>query len=210
MTVELDIRTLELVCSRICHELVSPVGAINNGVELIEDIAGAAGEGVSEALQLIAASADQATRRLRLLRLAYGAAGTESSATERDFRATAAHYFQDGRVALDWPDRVGGLALTQPGAGKLLLNLLMLAEEALPYGGVIHVGDEELPSVVAEGRGVALRSEVSAALTGASNADGLTARSIHGFVTRCFAARAGLRVVVTPQGMARLGIELGR
>ena len=65
MKTDLDMRVVELLCSRLCHELVSPVGAINNGVELIEEMGA---EMADEAIGLIAHSADQASRRLRLLR----------------------------------------------------------------------------------------------------------------------------------------------
>lgn len=212
MKVELDVRVLELVCSRLCHELVSPVGAINNGVELIEETAGVSGTGMGDAVALIGASAEQAARRLRLLRLAYGAAGTVAGTAAMEFRTTADQYFQGGRVTLDWPAGTGDDALSQPGLGKLMLNLLILAEEALPYGGRIRVGGDAVPALVAEGRGVALRPEVVAALTDtiAIAADGLTPRSIHGFITRCFAARADFRVVVTPVSAARMAFALVR
>ena len=78
MSLSVDLRVLELVCSRICHDLVSPVGAVNNGIELIREMADddAPSSGLeSEALALIAHSAEQGSRRLRVLRIAYGAAG---------------------------------------------------------------------------------------------------------------------------------------
>lgn len=65
---QIDLRVLELLASKICHDLVSPVSAINNGVELIEDIGGSV---VDEAMKLIGDSATNASRRLRLFRIAY-------------------------------------------------------------------------------------------------------------------------------------------
>ena len=83
MTVVLNPRVLELVSSRICHDLVSPVGAINNGVELIQELGEDAG---AEAMQLIAASAVQASARLKCFRLAYGAAGTDKNIGFREVK----------------------------------------------------------------------------------------------------------------------------
>jgi histidine phosphotransferase ChpT len=99
VTIDMDIRVAELLCSRLCHELVSPVGAINNGVELIEEM----GEDMAEeAIALISHSAGQAARRLRLLRLAYGAAGGEGAVGFADAQQAATAYFADGKISLDW------------------------------------------------------------------------------------------------------------
>src|SRR3954468_5609680 len=99
MKTDLDIRVVELLSSRLCHELISPVGAINNGVELIEEMGA---EMADEAIGLIAHSADQASRRLRLLRLAYGTAGSDKSNLTEVAQA-ADGYFAGGKIKLEWP-----------------------------------------------------------------------------------------------------------
>src|SRR5438445_7741277 len=106
MSVSVDLRVLELVCSRICHDLVSPVGAVNNGVELIREMADdeAPSSGLeSEALALIAHSAEQGSRRLRVLRLAYGAAGAD--APWEELRSALTQFFMGSRITLIWPDQ---------------------------------------------------------------------------------------------------------
>ena len=136
MKTDLDIRVVELLCSRLCHELVSPVGAINNGVELIEEMGA---DMADEAIGLIAHSADQASRRLRLLRLAYGAVSSDKSGLAEVAQA-ADGYFAGSKIKLDWPPgRLEQASELQPGTGKVLLNLVILAEEALAYGGRIVV-----------------------------------------------------------------------
>src|SRR5579872_1835285 len=98
---QIDLRVLELLASKLCHDLVSPVSAINNGVELIEDIGGSV---VDEAMKLIGDSAGHASRRLRLFRMAYGRAGSEEHLGAKDVRQTAGQYLLGGKVNLTWPE----------------------------------------------------------------------------------------------------------
>lgn len=201
MTVAMDIRVVELLCSRLCHELVSPVGAVNNGVELIEEMGSEMGE---EALGLIAHSAQQAARRLQVLRLAYGAAGTEA-ASFGDVRTAATNYFSGSKIALDWRQGAVDDALAQRrGTAKVLINLLVLGEEALPYGGTLSVGGGAGPvAVSARGRAAGLRPESRAALDGATAPADLTPRTVHAFATGRFAEHYGLAAaaVETPDGL---------
>jgi histidine phosphotransferase ChpT len=193
MKADFDIRVAELLCSRLCHELVSPVGAINNGVELIEEMGA---EMADDAIGLIAHSADQAARRLRLLRLAYGAAGSESGAGMADAQQAAATYFADSKVTLDWPaGRLPPEHTQRRGAAKLTLNLLVLAEEALAYGGKARVesGASGL-SVTAEGRQAGLKPETRAALDGAVTPDALSPRTVHAYATGRFAEHYGFTI----------------
>src|ERR1043166_9788867 len=96
---QLDVRVLEILASKICHDLISPVGAINNGVELIEDIGGSV---VNDAVKLISASGQQAARRLRLFRMAYGKAGSEASLTTKDARICAMEWLSGTKATLAW------------------------------------------------------------------------------------------------------------
>ncbi|HEV7371959.1 histidine phosphotransferase family protein [Arenibaculum sp.] len=206
MTIDMDIRVAELLCSRLCHELVSPIGAINNGVELIEEM----GEDMTdEAIALIAHSAGQAARRLRLLRLAYGAAGAGGTAGFADAQQAASAYFTGGKISLDWPPgRLPDALAERRGAAKMLLNLLVLGEEALAYGGTLRVdADGGGPSVVAEGRAAGLRPETRAALEGSVAVDALSPRTVHAFATGSFAASYGFRLDVVP-GTERLELRL--
>src|SRR5580704_12677143 len=132
---QIDIRVLELLCSKLCHDLVSPVSAINNGVELIEDIGGSV---VEEAMKLIGDSAGHASRRLRLFRMAYGRAGSEESLGVKDMRIIAEQYIAGGKVTLNWPeDQPPEAVLAVKGSLKVMLNLVILSEEMLAYGGAV-------------------------------------------------------------------------
>ena len=118
---QIDIRVMELLASKICHDLVSPVSAINNGVELIEDIGGSV---VDEAMKLIGDSGITASRRLRLFRMAYGRAGSEENLAIKDVRQVAEQYLAGGKVSLEWPeDQPSAELATRRGFVKTLLNL---------------------------------------------------------------------------------------
>ncbi len=198
----LGIRAMELLCSRLCHDLVGPVGAINNGVELLDE----GGDTGSEALDLIADSAETAAARLRLYRVALGAAGGQSL-SPGDARAALEGWFRGGKVRLDWT-----LVAPSPPPGLLKLTLLaaLLAEESLPRGGTVTVsGAEAGLSVLAVGAGCALRPEMGPALAGQVAENDLGPRSILSHVTPLLATAYGLTILVdgTVSGQVRFRLH---
>ncbi len=199
---QIDIKILELVCSRLCHDLVGPVGAVNNGIELLEDFDPAMAEDV---LPLLQSSARQAWRRLDLFRIAFGAAGGRESWPIVDLRRYAAGWFEDGKVTLQWPDHREMQEQTLPTTqAKLLLHLLMIAGEALPRGGTVSVQTDvaqaTVPPVTASGRGAALHPQIQAVHASAAVAEPadteMDARSIQAHLATLMAARAALSIDV--------------
>lgn len=204
MTYHIDIRVAELLCSRLCHDLVSPVGAVNNGVELIEEM----GEDIrDEAIGLIAHSAAQAWRRLRLFRIAYGAAGADGLIGYGEIRQAAEAFLEGGKISLAWDSSMDQAEETA-GSAKVLLNLIVLAQESLPYGGVIHIYADGLPAVAASGRQAVVGDEALAALAGSVAVDALSARNVHPYVTGRFADRFGFKLDLRQQGAERFDIAL--
>lgn len=208
----IDLRIAELMCSRLCHDLVSPVGAINNGVELIEELGG---DTAGEAMALVSQSAQRAAALLRCFRLAYGAAGAHAATGLADARDAAAGYLAGTKVALDWTAADGSGATLPPGAVKLVLNLIMLAAEALVYGGTIRVGVEPARGgrprhivVIAEGRGATLDDDEIAALEGGGPPDALTPRTVHAHAVGAFARHYGLGVAHDRTTVGRLALRL--
>lgn len=189
MNILIDLKILELLASKICHDLVSPVGAINNGVELIEDIGGDVTE---EAMKLIGDSAGQAARRLRLFRLIYGRAGSESTLTFKEARATIEATLAHTKIQLSFEDEsLPEELMDTPGVLKVLLNTILLAEEALIYGGTILVGHAKAPfiggvTVKASGREAHLGEQSMAALKGEADTESVTPRSVHAYLSRQF------------------------
>ncbi|PWC39600.1 histidine phosphotransferase family protein [Azospirillum sp. TSO35-2] len=215
--IAVDLRVLELLASKLCHDLVSPVGAIRNGLELIEEMqddedAGggpAIGGFLGEAVKLIDHSSGQADRRLRVFRLAYGVAGRDQKGFG-DARAAAAGWVEGGRTRLDWPERVPNDMMAQRrGVVKLLLNLVLLADEALTHGGLVSVAaeggeDKGRVTVTAAGRPGNLSADAAAALAGTVPAGGLTPRTIHAYLTGRLAESDGYRILVSPESTERL------
>ncbi|EJF89232.1 histidine phosphotransferase ChpT [Bartonella tamiae] len=124
-----------LLCSRICHDLVSPVGAINNGMELYDE-----GGAEEAALDLIRLSAANASARLQFARIAFGAAGSAGSEIDTgDAEQVAKDYMKNEKAHLDWH---APRLLMPKNEIKFLLNLLLIANATIPRGGNLSVSIE--------------------------------------------------------------------
>ena len=124
-----------LLCSRVCHDLISPVGAIVNGIEVMEEDKNE--ETKTFALDLIKKSAYQASAKLQFCRLAFGAAGSAGAEIDLgDAEKTARGLFEDGKTTLVWnlPRR-----LLAKNRVKLLLNMLLIAASTVSRGGTLTV-----------------------------------------------------------------------
>jgi histidine phosphotransferase ChpT len=127
-----------LLCSRLCHDLMSPVGALNNGIELLADETDP--DMREKCLELLADSAAASANKLKFFRLAFGAAGGFGEEIDtHEAHAALEGLFGDGKVELGWAVGEGKLP---KGAVKLLLNLALLAGDALVRGGRLDVGAE--------------------------------------------------------------------
>jgi histidine phosphotransferase ChpT len=128
-----------LLCSRLCHDLLSPVGALNNGIELLADEQDP--DMRERCLELLAESARASANKLKFFRLAFGAGGGfgDGSATREAKSALEGLYGPEKRIELGW--MVAGDRLPK-GAVKLLLNLAMIAGDALVRGGRLDIGVE--------------------------------------------------------------------
>jgi histidine phosphotransferase ChpT len=129
-----------LLCSRLCHDLLSPVGALNNGIELLADEQDP--DMRERCLELLSDSAKASANKLKFFRLAFGAGGGFGDEVDTNEAKTALEglYGPDKRIELGW--MVAGDRLPK-GAVKLLLNLGMLAGDALVRGGRLDIGAEQ-------------------------------------------------------------------
>lgn len=127
-----------MLCSRVCHDLINPVGAIGNGLEVLSDPTQAAmQEGAQE---LIANSARHARAKLEFARLAYGASSTAGTDFDtRECERVARLLFEIEKADLDW--QVPLMMLPKHKA-KLLMNMLLIAAQAVPRGGVVTASVE--------------------------------------------------------------------
>ncbi len=204
MGVKVDLRVLELLASRICHDLISPIGAVGNGLELLED----AGDDMSDdALKLSVNCVRRASALLEFFRMAYGTAGSDTGLRWEAAKQLAEGLVDGSKTTLVWSAVPAGLSVP-PAAPKLALNLVLLGTEMLPRGGEIAValqgaGSRLIVSAVASGRDARLPEEVAAAMAAPSDPPPpLTARTVHGFLTARLAEGAGGRLEAAAQPSA--------
>jgi histidine phosphotransferase ChpT len=204
MNLTVDFRVLELLCGRLCHELISPIGAINNGVELLgEDDP----DFVKDAMALIGQSGRKAGQRLQFYRFAYGTSATGAAAGggAANGRELAAGLLDGGKVACDWSAEAAALPVEWQ---KIACNMLVLAVEALPRGGAVRVAAPPSggPGVEVSGEGpsINLTPEVRAAIADGTAVDALTSRTVHAYFSARLAGLLGARLTVDPAPPDRL------
>jgi histidine phosphotransferase ChpT len=197
-----ELKVASLLASRLCHDLVGPLGAVGNGLELVAEDGGMA----AEALALAQRSAKRATSRLQFFRYAFGAAGGDPNFGLADARSLANGLLHNGDVTLDWSDSPANMNLPT-GAGRLLLNLLLLGSECLPRGGRIRVVlAPDRVAVEATGPQARLPSELKSVISGPATSAALTARTVGAYYAAQLAAGLGGRLDAVDQmpGMVRL------
>lgn len=181
-----------LLCSRLCHDLVNPVGAFSNGLEILgeEDDP----EMRRQVIDLLSQSAYQTAQRLQFFRLAFGSAGgfgeTVAASVARD---AAAAYFSGGKTTFDWGDNVG--ELSRDGL-KILLNLILVGGECLMRGGKVSVGSGRNGGgldmrITVEGDRLLFKPELAAALDAATPVDQLDPKTAPAYLAAVTARTLG-------------------
>ncbi|HEY7301343.1 MAG TPA: histidine phosphotransferase family protein [Xanthobacteraceae bacterium] len=184
-----------LLCSRVCHDLISPTGAIVNGIEVLEDDADA--EMRTFALDLIKKSARTASARLQFCRIAFGAAGSAGAQIDlRDAEGMARGFIEDDKTKLSWnlPP-----ALLPKNRVKLLLNMLVVATSTIPRGGTLTVdaqgeGESMGFRVTASGINARIPQTLPSLIDGAPGNGTVDAQGIQPFYTGLLAKACGLSV----------------
>lgn len=202
-----DLRILELVTSKICHDLISPIGAVNNGLELMEDEQDAALQ--AEALALAQRSARRASILLQVFRCLFGNAGNQSSFGPKEAQQLAVDFLQNGKVTLESVLNADGISTE--GLGKLLLAAIILVAEALPRGGVVTVSLPAKPgtvsfNVVGTGSQVAFSEDNLKALQLALPVADLSAHSALPYFTGLLAKRAGVGCQIDQKTAGQFGL----
>lgn len=187
-----------LLCSRVCHDLISPVGAIVNGLEVLEEDKDE--ETKTFALDLIKKSAGQASAKLQFCRLAFGAAGSAGAQIELgDAEKAARGLIEDGKTTIVWnlPRE-----LVPKNRAKLLLNMLMVSSGAIPRGGTLTVDPFEAGyRVTAAGLNARLTAATAELLSG-SPSQPVDAHAIQPLYTGILARDCGLTVSAVTEGEA--------
>ncbi|MCA1749025.1 MAG: histidine phosphotransferase family protein [Parasphingopyxis sp.] len=192
---EKSVEFASLLASRLCHDLLSPIGALNNGIELLADEQDP--EMRQRCLELLGESASASAAKLKFFRLAFGAAGGfEDQIDTREARSAIDGLLgTHGRVALDW--LVADPVMSKPRM-KVLLNLALIAADALVRGGKLTVGVETDEIVVrAEGERLVLDPELKTALLGKTGAEALTPRAAAAWLVHVLVRQGGGEVQIS-------------
>lgn len=188
-----DVDLASLLCSRLCHDLLSPVGAMNNGLELLADENDPAMR--ERCMELLAESAKSAADKLKFFRLAFGAAGGFGHAVDpAEARAVIEPLVTgSGRTSLEWsvPNE-----LMPKRAIKILLNLVFIANDVLVRGGTLFVGAELRESeqeivIQIKGPRIILDDSIRDALTGKLAANMIDSRTSAAWMVRELAINSG-------------------
>lgn len=181
-----EIKLAEMLCTRLCHDLTGPIGAVNNGAEFLSE------EGFdmqNEAMQLVLSSAHEAVNRLQFYRQAYGRVNDHGEASLSEKRVLVKAFFSSTKVKIDWPDAhadASGVSVSQKTA-RLLLNLLIVISGTLIRGGTISVrigeanGMREL-QLIGEGETVKIDPETLSVLKGEAGQDLLSPKTVQPFL----------------------------
>jgi histidine phosphotransferase ChpT len=193
-----DLDLAALLCSRVCHDIISPVGAIANGLELMDDPDVDAEMKVT-ALDMVRSSAKTATAKLKFCRIAFGASGSAGAHIDMgEAGETAKAFVGDEKIKLDWQ----APRENRPKAEvKLVLNMLMLAMAGIPRGGVVTVAVEGRNfNVSAKGERAKVPQAMADVLNGAVAADTLDARMVQPYYAKLLAETAGLTLAIAMAG----------
>ncbi|MFO0389491.1 MAG: histidine phosphotransferase family protein [Alphaproteobacteria bacterium] len=197
-----ELRMAEMLCTKLCHDLTGPIGAVNNGAEFLSE------EGFnlqSQAVELIISSAFSAVTRLQFYRNAYGSVKENGEANLADKQKMAQDFFAGSKITLDWPDShtdSAGVSISLK-MSRLICNLLIVTSSALIRGGSIAVRigqtDEGRKQVIftTAGPGLKWEKEVEDILCGEAASAEINPRNVQTHFTRKLADELGASVVVT-------------
>ena len=185
-----------LLCSRVCHDVISPVGAINNGLELLDE-----GGADADAMDLIRTSALNASVRLKFARLAFGASGSVGASIDTGEAEKAAKDFAlaEKKTEVTWS---GPRAIIAKNRVKLLLNLFLVAYGAIPRGGSLDISLENPETdakfkIVAKGRMLRVPPKYQEILSGQLE-EAVDAQSIQPYYTVLLADECGMELKCVP------------
>lgn len=179
-----------LLCARLCHDLVGPVSAIGAALDVLED--DDADDMHEDAMDLVRESANAAWARLEFTRLAFGSGGSAPGRLDVDgLKRVVEAMFAKAKADIIW---TGGGQTVEKSAARVLLNLILLAVEALPRGGEITIDvaqDGSEMRLTCEGARARLSPIAVEALVGGEPEDGYDARTIQPYFAGLLARRAG-------------------
>ncbi len=189
-----DLDLAALLCSRVCHDVISPVGAIANGLELIDDPE-MDEETKETALAMVRTSSRTASAKLKFCRIAFGAAGSAGAMIDMSEAGEIAKAFVgEEKIKLDWQAPPENRPKQQV---KLVLNMLLMALAGIPRGGVVTVSNEgETFTARAQGDRAKVPEAIAQVVDGTADLSTLDARLVQPYYAKQLAQSAGLTLTM--------------
>lgn len=187
-----SLKLAEMLCTRLCHDLTGPIGAVNNGAEFLAE------EGFNlqnQAVELITSSAFSAVTRLQFYRVAYGRVKEHGEASLTDSQRLAQDFFAGSKITLVWPDQYAdavGVSLSLR-MMRLLFNLLIVMHGALFKGGTVNIridqgeGGQKIIEMLVQGDAIKWDSEMQSVLMQPCSLEQVTPKSVQLYLTRTLA-----------------------
>jgi len=202
-------RLTELLCSRLCHDLISPLSAITNGIELVAESDKST---FDDALGLIGSSARQGTSRLAYFRLALGAGGTEAGTAFGIVRKAIDDYFEDRKLRIGWIEPIPSTDLQlERQFRKLILNLMLVAGECAQRDASISATlnpDKPTLIILISGGRTKLRDDVRTGFDPKLTIDDMTVRNVVAWNARKLAEGLGLHLTVVDDGQTSVELSV--
>lgn len=198
-----DLYPGRLLCSRLCHDLITPVGAILSGLELLEENQDGNNQDIIDLLRL---STSEAARRLTLLRFCFGVGAAGSMSCLNDIEATLKKSIDTAKFQykIDLPPEYLAGAPHLATWGQLLANMFSLSIDALPYGGDITIAStgsvEPHLEIRLKGRLVTIPEEIKQVAHSGASHDQLTPRTIQAYLIWRLSQEIGRRISVAQRG----------
>lgn len=182
----------ELLISKLCHDLAGPLGAINNGVELLKDEGQAFQE---ESMELIEISSSDVVARLQYFRLAYGK--IQNGVSIETMRDLVKNFYANKNLTFTWPEShgdSGSMQIIKPDIVKLILNTLMIVSGALIHGGNIAIKIKNSKNdmgikVHGKGKNIKVHEHIVKALTNNIEEDELSSKNVQVYMTYMMAKK---------------------
>ena len=199
MIEENQIKFIELLCSKLCHDLISPIGAISNGLEFLEQEDNDLNE---EAMKLVKKSSRQAAKKLAYYRIALGTAGSEDFIQCNTVVDLIEKFSVEKNLVINWSGlEDNAQSKFKKSSGKLLLNLALISFDSLPRGGLVKITlskNSETPDMIISfsGENCNLHKDVRTVLENDISEDLLTVRNILAFYCKQLALRCSKKIEI--------------
>ncbi|MCE3232678.1 MAG: hypothetical protein K0R98_935 [Rickettsiaceae bacterium] len=190
-----DLKLSELLAVKLCHDLSGPIGAVNNGAELLAD---ANGDLFNKALELVGASARDAVARILFFRQAYGTSGSQSGISIESLKILTDNFYAEKNIHFSWSEQNGTTQAVSNEEAKIILTLILIVTNCLVHGGDITIqADKKRISIRGDGKTVKFDMEVLALLSDKAPEQKLSVKNIHSYMVSVIAKSINLKTGIS-------------